>query len=105
MKQPEVHPLINKRDSSHYDSQKEPAIKRFERKYSVRDLMAWAKITKAKYRDEGRKQKGEVEADKRKYETYNNYYNMLKDLTKSDHTIFDVSPEQAYAKHNIHFIY
>ena len=71
------HPLINKTDSSHYDSTGKPAIVDFEERYTVEELMVWAKITKAKYDHPARAAKGQIEADKRKSDTYESYYIML----------------------------
>jgi len=91
-----THPLINKKDSPHYDSVEEPSILRFERRFTVGELMAWAKITSAKYSDAGRANKGQVEADKRKLATYENYYDFLKDIVTRYPHLKDVSAVTAY---------
>ena len=93
----ELHPLINKTDSPHYDSSgEETSIERFERKYTVTQLMNWAEITKAKYDDPGRKNKGEAEADVRKSATYYNYYQMLRSLILKYPQTAEMSAEKAY---------
>jgi len=88
------HPLINKIDSKHYDTvDGEPAIKRFERKYSVKQLAAWAMISAAKYDDPARANKGQVEADARKSKTYHDYYEMLMSIP---YALWNTSAEKAY---------
>ena len=91
------HPLINRVDSKHYDSAGEPAIKQFEREYTVGELMAWAKITKAKYDHPARANKGQVEADKRKSKTYGDYYEFLLEIARRSPHFKDVSAERAYS--------
>ena len=90
------HPLINRIDSKHYDSAGEPAIKQFEREYTVGELMAWAKITKAKYDHPARAAKGQEESDKRKSITYGNYYEMLLEIVRKGPHFRDISAERAY---------
>ena len=77
-----IHPLINKIDSAHYDSDEEPTIKKFERKYTVTKLMYWAEITLAKYEDKGRETKGQGDADKRKADTYRAYHLFLTNIVE-----------------------
>lgn len=105
MKELQQHPLINNMDSKHYQSSEEPAIVRFERKYSVQKLMAWAEITMEKYADPARAVKGQKEADIRKYETYKAYYNMLLGLVFKDNSILEISAEKAYKKMGIEWSY
>ena len=101
-----IHPLINLKDSSHYDSHGgEPAIVRFERKYTVSQLMAWAEITKAKYDDPGRKNKGQIEADIRKSESYDRYFHMLYAIIEKNSELGEVTPEKAYEALNMQWRY
>ena len=90
------HPLINKIDSSHYDSTKTPAILDFEREYTTGELRAWAKLSKAKYEHPARANKGQVESDKRKAKTYSDYYDMLNDVITRYPYLADVSAVTAY---------
>jgi len=64
MKEPNLHPLINKR-ASYYDGEpgQKTAIEEFEEQYPVAKLLAWAEITAAKYAAPQRKGKGESEKD------------------------------------------
>ena len=101
----ELHPLINKKDSPHYDSTEEPAIQRFERKHSIQKLIDWAEITAEKYRDPARANKGEIEKDKRKLKSYTNYYNFLRSLVLKDHNVLEMTAKEAYKKHDIHWRY
>ena len=92
------HPLINP-NSNYYDGEdgKEPTIKDFEREYTVGELMAWAKITKAKYDHPNRKGKGEEEKDIIKSKTYGDYYEFLLEIARRSPHFRDVSAERAYA--------
>lgn len=100
-----LHPLLNDNDSPHYQSEGEPAIVRFERKYTVTQLMNWAEITKEKYNDPGRKNKGEVEKDIRKLKTYDNYFKMLESLVLKEAEFADMKADQVYKKLNIYWRY
>jgi len=101
-----LHPLINKKDSPHYDSHgKETAIERFEREYTVRKLMGWAEITKAKYDDPGRRNKGEAEKDIRKSKTYSDYFKMLHSLVLKEAEFADMKADQVYKILNIKWRY
>ena len=91
------HPLINRIDSKHYDSKGEPAIKQFEREFTVGELLAWAKITKAKYDHPARASKGQVEADRRKSKTYGDYYEFLLAIVRKSPHFKDISAERAYS--------
>ncbi len=42
MQEKDLHPLINKIGSPHWDSEEEPVIQRFERIYTVSKLIGWA---------------------------------------------------------------
>jgi len=90
------HPLMNKTDSTHYDSKETPAILDFERTYSLTDLRAWAKITLAKYEHPARAAKGQIEADKRKAKTYRDYFNFLDTIIKKYPPLSDVTAVNAY---------
>ena len=92
-----LHPLINKEDSPHYDSSgKETTIERFERDYTVRDLLAWATITEAKYNDPGRANKGEPQKDLRKALSYKNYAATLRSVIDKNVETKDMSAQMAY---------
>jgi len=99
------HPLINKIDSEHYDSKGKPAIADFEDKYTVGELMVWAKITKAKYEHPARAAKGQVEADKRKAKTYGDYYEFLSEIAKYSLPIKNMVASKAYAKLGVEVVY
>ena len=101
MTEPDLHPLINKNSNYYNEAGKKTGIEEFEETYSVRDIMAWARITAHKYRLDGRKGKGEQDKDIIKEATYTNYHNMLKALVIKDHTIFEMSPSAAYKRLNI----
>ena len=74
-----LHPLINE-DSPHYENEHgEVAIQEFEHEYTVNEMIAWAKITAAKYRFR-RNMKGVKESDDKKYLTYMNYLLILQNL-------------------------
>lgn len=105
MEELELHPLINKDHSPHYASTEEPAIQRFERKFTVQKLINWAEISLEKYLDPARKNKGEVDADKTKAETYRNYMFMLKGLVISNPNLLNMSAENAYKKVGIEWRY
>ena len=98
------HPLISK-DGAHYSSTKEPAIKQFEREFTVGELLAWAKITKAKYDHPARANKGQVEADRRKSKTYGDYYEFLLGIVRKSPHFKDISAERAYDILGIKLIY
>ncbi len=100
----ELHPLINPL-SSHYDSTDEPTIQRFERLYSINKLIGWAEITAAKYRDPARKAKGQIELDKTKLKTYENYFHFLQSLVLKDPSVLEMTANKAYKKHNIKWRY
>jgi len=101
-----IHPLINP-DSPHYDSIEglDPAIQRFERDETVKDLMAWAKITKRKYDDPGRANKGQQDKDIRKSKTYGDYYEMLRSLVLKEPEFKDMYAQDVYTKLNIYWRY
>ncbi len=99
-----LHPLINP-DSPHYDTGSKPSIQKFEEKYSVHKLMNWAEITLAKYKDEGRANKGEQEKDIRKAKTYQNYYQMLRSMVLKNKNLADMTAEKAYQSLNIYWRY
>jgi len=99
------HPLINKVDSSHYDSAEEPSIKKFERKYSITKLMYWAELTLAKYEDAGRASKGQVEADKRKADTYRAYHLFLGNIVEGFPELQSTSALKVYEILNIDLEY
>lgn len=109
MTEPILHPLINNIDSKHYQTVDLPkdktTIEDFENDYSVRDLIAWAKITAAKYRHPSRAKKNQIEADKRKEKTYIDYYNMLRALAVKDPTILEMTAQKAYEKHDMNWRY
>jgi hypothetical protein len=90
------HPLINKTDSAHYDSTKTPAILDFERLYSISDLRAWSKLNVAKYEHPARKNKGQVEADRRKAKTYRDYYTFLTGIISKYPALSEVTAVTAY---------
>ena len=96
MKQTIAHPLINKIDSVHYDSEKTPAILDFERLYSISDLRAWSKLSVAKYRHLGRANKGQIESDKRKAKTYSDYYVFLTGIVTKYPALSEVTAVNAY---------
>ena len=89
------HPLLNP-ESSHYDSQGRPAIFDFEEIYTVGELMAWAKLNRAKYEHPARAAKGQVESDKRKAQTYANYHELLSGIILRGPYFRDVSAQKAY---------
>ena len=90
------HPLINP-DSAHYDSWGgEPAIARFERNYTVGELMAWARLNFAKYSDPAREAKGQIHSDKKKAATFLAYYNFLLDIVRKAPHLREVSAKKAY---------
>jgi hypothetical protein len=90
------HPLINREDSPHYDSEETPAILDFERTYSLTDLRAWSKLTLAKYEHPSRANKGEVAKDMRKATTYRNYYHFLDIIIKKYPPLSDITAVNAY---------
>ena len=101
-----LQPLINKVDSPHYNpDKKETTIERFERRHTVRDLLAWATITKEKYMDPLRKNKGEEEKDIRKALTYKNYAEMLNSLIEKSPSAAEMSAEAVYKTLNIKWRY
>ena len=105
-----LHPLINQQDSPHYQEpdaaqDSESAIERFERKYTVTQLMNWAEISKAKYDDPGRAIKGEQEKDLRKSKTYEDYYTMLRSLVLRDQYYKDMIAKDVYTDLKIHWRY
>ena len=89
-------PLINKLYGRHYDATGTPAICDFERLYTVQELMAWAKISKAKYEHPARATKGQKEADVTKAQTYDDYYKMLKSIAECGPHIVHETAEEAY---------
>jgi len=99
------HPLINKIDSPHYDSVEEPAIKRFERVYTITKLMYWAELSCAKYRDAGRANKGQAEADERKADTYKNYQLFLRNILQDFPELADTPALEVYGLLNIKLEY
>ncbi len=105
-----LHPLINQQDSPHYQEpdasvDSESAIERFERVYTVMQLMNWAEITKAKYDDPGRAIKGEQEKDLRKAKTYQNYYDFLRSLVLKNQEFANMLAKNVYKKLNIYWRY
>ena len=88
--------LINKEDSSHYDSEKTPAILDFERLYSISDLRAWSKLNVAKYEHPARANKGQVDADKRKAKTYRDYHIFLTGIVSKYPALSEVTAVNAY---------
>jgi len=89
------HPLINP-DSSHYDSTAKSAIEEFEETYSIEELLAWSKLTKAKYDHPARAAKGQVESDKRKSETFSNYMKLLNEIVDTQRSLLQATPQVAY---------
>ena len=89
------HPLLSE-VGSHYDSQGRPAIFDFEEIYTVGELMAWAKLNRAKYEHPARAAKGQVESDKRKAQTYADYHTMLSGIIAKGPHFKDISAERAY---------
>jgi len=102
----ENHPLTNREDSPHYfSSGSESTIERFECKYTVSQLIAWAEITEAKYNDPGRKNKGQEEKDIRKALSYKRYKEMLQELVKRSPTATEMTPKRVYEILNIKWNY
>ncbi len=73
------HPLINKKQSPHYDTKDKPAIQQLEEEMSVIEMQGfvYGNIFKYKYRQD---HKGQKDSDLEKIETYENYYNVIKML-------------------------
>ena len=108
MNKPELHPLINNA-SPYYNEvtgpQDKTAIEDFEDKFMVSTLMSWALVTREKYRHPKRKDKGEAEKDIGKEKTYDDYYNMLRELAIKDLTVLEMTATKAFEKHEIKWRY
>ena len=90
------HPLVNRASDYYYNKGKDATILTFERTYSLTDLRAWAKITKAKYEHPNRADKGRVESDKVKAADYGRYYNFLHELIVKYPPLADITAVNAY---------
>jgi hypothetical protein len=96
-----LHPLINK-ESAHYDTEKTSAIEEMEKLLTVTEMIGFCKgnIFKYQYRAE---HKGQRESDIKKIETYENYLNLLEEL--SDSGYYDDEVSLALGKAMLEFRY